>query len=35
MICEFCGKDVKIWFVHDDKWCCEECKNKFKKCNSY
>jgi len=31
MRCEYCNKEVEIWFVHDDKWCCEKCKEKFKK----
>lgn len=26
MICEFCGKEVKVWWVKDEKWCCKECK---------
>jgi ribosomal protein L37AE/L43A len=31
MRCQFCGKEVDVWWVHDDKWCCKECKKKFKK----
>ena len=29
MKCEYCFKDVEVWFVWDDKWCCKECKTKF------
>ena len=28
MRCEECGKEVKVWFAKDGKWCCEECKKK-------
>ena len=31
MKCEYCNNEVSIWFVHEDKWCCEECKRKFNK----
>jgi hypothetical protein len=26
MICEFCGDDVKVWWVKEEKWCCKKCK---------
>jgi len=26
MICEFCGEEVEVWYVKNDKWCCKECK---------
>jgi len=31
MKCNYCNKEVKIWWVHDGKWCCDECKRKFNK----
>jgi len=31
MKCEFCGKEVDVWWVRDDKWCCKECKDEEKR----
>ena len=30
MKCEFCGEEVTVWWVMDDKWCCKKCKEKDK-----
>ena len=27
MRCEFCNKEVDLWWVENGKWCCKECKN--------
>jgi len=35
MRCEYCNKEVDVWFVWNDKWCCKECKKKFSQESDY
>lgn len=31
MRCEFCGKEIDVWWARDGKWCCKDCRIDYDK----